>query len=306
MDSRVLEYFLRVADLNSISRASAELNLSQSALSRHISSLEHELGVQLFLRTSGGVQLTDAGALFTDQVRPILKQLSRLVGHVGERSSGHLALGVPPSWQSLVTSNVAERIVSDYPAVSLRVYEGIANTLRDHLVNGLLDLAILPFNSANATGYCQTPIVREPHLLVGPKSANLSTNVPVAITELDGIKLALPGRPNILRAHLENAFSRANISFKIVMESDTLGLCMDLVKRQLCYTVMPACMLYNDSIRDSFSMAPLKGMFSTWALYEHEARSNFFAVRAGKQLILDAIDVRLAEKKWIGAEKPMV
>ena len=55
MDSKLLEYFLRIAELGSINKAAADLHLSQPALSRHVASLEHEMGTKLFNRTQGGV-----------------------------------------------------------------------------------------------------------------------------------------------------------------------------------------------------------------------------------------------------------
>lgn len=70
MESRILEYVMRVAELGSINKAATDLQISQPSLSRHVSSLEAELGVQLFTRTQGGVQLTDAGRLLTERGRP--------------------------------------------------------------------------------------------------------------------------------------------------------------------------------------------------------------------------------------------
>lgn len=54
MDVRLLDYFLRVAELGSINKAAASLRLSQPALSRHIALLEHEMGNKLFHRSQGG------------------------------------------------------------------------------------------------------------------------------------------------------------------------------------------------------------------------------------------------------------
>ncbi|MFA7625212.1 MAG: LysR family transcriptional regulator, partial [Pusillimonas sp.] len=92
MDSRVLECFLRVAELGSINRAAVDLNLSQPALSRQIAGLEHEMQVQLFIRSQGGVRLTEAGKLLSDRVRPLLRQFAVIKAQVGERAAGLLAI----------------------------------------------------------------------------------------------------------------------------------------------------------------------------------------------------------------------
>ena len=58
MELRSLHYFVRIAELGSITRASAHLHVAQPALTRHIQRLEDELDVTLFTRANRGVRLT--------------------------------------------------------------------------------------------------------------------------------------------------------------------------------------------------------------------------------------------------------
>ncbi|HWK71609.1 MAG TPA: LysR family transcriptional regulator [Burkholderiaceae bacterium] len=58
---RQLRYFLKIAELSSLSKAAEELDVSQSGLSRQLASLEAFLGQALFTRTGRGVTLTEAG-----------------------------------------------------------------------------------------------------------------------------------------------------------------------------------------------------------------------------------------------------
>jgi LysR family transcriptional regulator, nitrogen assimilation regulatory protein len=302
MDSRLLEYFLRVAELGSINKAAADLHLSQPALSRHVASLEHEMGTKLFNRSQGGVQLTDAGKLLSDRARPLLRQFTMLKAQIGEKAAGQLAIGIPPSWQHVFTSAFAEKMIDQYPSVTLRVYEGVSHVLRDYMFAGLLDLCIVPFDTSPAAGYRQTAMVREPLVLVGSAKAELDPAESAPVSRLDGVKLVLPGRPNMLRGQVEHTLARKGMVFRLAVETDTLTLCLDLASRGLGFTVVPACALHNHGFGDSISWAPVRGLFLTWALYENQARTHSQAVREGRRLVLATVAEALAAKIWFGAE----
>ena len=74
MEYKQLEFFLAVCEQKSFSRAAEVCYVSQQAISKSLANLEQELGVQLFVRNSGGVALTEAGRLFEQQVRPHLNE----------------------------------------------------------------------------------------------------------------------------------------------------------------------------------------------------------------------------------------
>ena len=302
MDSRLLEYFLRVAELGSINKAAADLRLSQPALSRHVGSLEHEMGTKLFNRSQGGVQLTDAGKLLSDRARPLLRQFTMLKAQIGEQAAGQLAIGIPPTWQRAFTSTFAERMIDQYPNVTLRLHEGVSHVLRDYMFAGLLDLCIVPFDTLPAAGYRQTPMMREPLVLVGSVAAELDPAEGIPISRLDGVKLVLPGRPNVLRAQGEHTLARKGMVFRLVVETDTPTLCLDLARRGRGFTVVPAGALYKHEFADSLSWAPIRGLFMTWALCENQARTHSQAVREGRQLVIATLAEALGAKVWFGAE----
>ncbi|WP_075790677.1 LysR family transcriptional regulator [Massilia putida] len=303
MNSLPLEYFLRVSELGSITRAALDLHLSQPALSRHIAALEHELGVALFNRTHGGVTLTEAGELLAGRARPILRQLSILKEQVGEQATGLLSIGIPPSWHHVFTEDYAARIISGSPGVKLRIYEGASNVLREYMAAGLLDLAIIPFNPDPTPGYQQTRLVREPAMLVDRREAGLHHAVPAALSRLDGMRLVLPSRPNGLRLQVEHALSRNGHAFKLAAEVDTLALCLTMARKAIAQTVVPSCALCNSDVTAGLSWAPLAGIQLTWTLCENSARTHSLAVREGKRLALELITSRVDAGDWQGAEK---
>src|ERR1700720_4185360 len=78
MDLRQLAYVDAVARTASFTRAAEELHIAQPALSQAIRTLEAELGVRLFDRTSRRVALTDAGSSFVEEARAILSRSAAL------------------------------------------------------------------------------------------------------------------------------------------------------------------------------------------------------------------------------------
>jgi DNA-binding transcriptional LysR family regulator len=88
MELRHLRYFCGVAEHKSFSRAAAKLRVAQPSLSRQIKDLENELGVELFIRSSVGVSLTDAGEALYQQTTKILSHLAIAVSTVQEIGKG--------------------------------------------------------------------------------------------------------------------------------------------------------------------------------------------------------------------------
>ncbi|HEY0234120.1 MAG TPA: LysR family transcriptional regulator [Afipia sp.] len=87
--------FLAVARLLSFQKASSELNLSTSAVSHAIRTLEERLGVSLFNRTTRSVALTEAGEHLLGRLEPLLNDVGGVVDEMNlfrDRPSGRLRI----------------------------------------------------------------------------------------------------------------------------------------------------------------------------------------------------------------------
>ncbi|WP_027717247.1 selenium metabolism-associated LysR family transcriptional regulator [Desulfovirgula thermocuniculi] len=96
MNIKQLEAFVRVAELQSFTRAAQQLFMSQPAISFQIKSLEESLGTTLFHRSEKKVELTEAGRLFYPEARQILQHYYRIRETLEELKGlkrGHLHLG---------------------------------------------------------------------------------------------------------------------------------------------------------------------------------------------------------------------
>ncbi|MES3000057.1 MAG: LysR family transcriptional regulator [Pseudomonadota bacterium] len=95
---RALEYFVTTARTHSFSAAAREIGVSVAAIARLVSSLESNLGVNLFQRTPQGIKLTADGASYLSMCKPALGQLQfadEALRGASSRPKGTLVLGAP-------------------------------------------------------------------------------------------------------------------------------------------------------------------------------------------------------------------
>ena len=124
---RQMECFLTVARLGNVSRAAEEMYLTQPTLTARIKALEDELGDQLFVRTSRGMRLTEAGKEFMPYAERCIARLEEGKQHLKEirdATGGRLALGTSPGVSTYALPTMLERFTAAHPRVSVSVRTG--------------------------------------------------------------------------------------------------------------------------------------------------------------------------------------
>lgn len=280
MDVRVLEYFLRVIELGSINRAAVELGLSQPSLSRWLSLLEHDIGSPLLIRTRKGVHPTDAGQQLAERAQPILRQLELLRDEIGKTAVSQVALAMPYSMRIPVTAPFIERLAVEAPHINLRLHEGMSHAIRALIEEGLVDVAVMAATEPAPESYDSTPLRTEKLLLVGHVDTGLGPDMSISGEHLAERDLILPGRPNVIRAQVEAVIADAGGRYRSRFDTDSIALCLELTRRKLGYTVMPASALEgpNTQISD-LAAAPICGLELTWSLCTNRTRNHSVAVR---------------------------
>lgn len=122
MDFRQLKYFLAVAEELNIGRAASRLHISQPPLTRQIKSIEDELGVELFVRTTKGVELTQAGEMFKVEarnIRMLVEGAIDRVQRVGEGKLGRLDVATFGSAIYNIIPHLLQRFQQRYPGVRI-------------------------------------------------------------------------------------------------------------------------------------------------------------------------------------------
>lgn len=301
LNSKLLEYFLRVAELGSINKAAIDLRISQPALSRNVSLLEHEMGTALFHRSRGGVSLTEPGKLLYDNARPLLRQFTNLKEQVGELAQGAVAIGLPPSWRNIVSIRLAEILLKQHQGMKVRINETVSHALREQLTEGLLDICIAPADSSVSDMYRQTHLVSDPMILVGGGGSGLAQTTEVSLANLDGLPMIIPSRPNVMRATIEHEMAVLGLDLNVAIETDTLNLCLDLASRGDGYTIVPQCALLSSNLPSDTEWARVSNLEITWALFENKRRSHSHAVRFCRREIIRIVADQVSKGRWTGA-----
>ncbi|RZJ02531.1 MAG: LysR family transcriptional regulator, partial [Rubrivivax sp.] len=146
MDLKQLEYFVRVAELGSFTRASIALNVAQPALSRQVRQLEVELRQNLLTRNGRGAVLTEAGKLLLEHGRGILHQVEVAREELGAARgvlAGRVSIGLPPSLSRLITVPLTHAFRAQLPQAQLTLTEGFSLLMNEGLRMGNLDMAVL-------------------------------------------------------------------------------------------------------------------------------------------------------------------
>ncbi len=301
MDPKLFEYFARVAELGSINLAARLLDISQPSLSRHIAALEREVKAELFVRGQRGVSLTTAGCALLEQVRPIIEQISQLRGAVGRSTAEQVVVAMPSSLRTLVTGPMVASLSKTHPLLRIRVYEGLSDAIRGWQRNGLIDVGIVAFGYDQVTHFDQTPLVREPLLLVGSRDTKLDQERPVDFEHLASLKFVMPGRPNRLRHIVENAMQRRGIELQSAIEAESVDLNLEFVARGVGYTILPYSAIHG--LRSTeHSWAPVVGLFVAWGLVLNDARKHAHGIAITSDALVKTVHEAVARKQWHCAE----
>jgi DNA-binding transcriptional LysR family regulator len=176
MHAAILKYFIAVARAGSIRKASEELHVASSAVSRQIQKLEDEMGTPLFERLPNGLRLTQAGIVTLRHAKTTLEEFDLLRSEIGALKGRNTGLVRIASLDSLVVHFIPEQIMAfhrDNPDVDFRVQCGSHGRVTHLVANGEADFGIT-FNLAHPE---DTKLV---HDVAMPLMAMVSASHPLA------------------------------------------------------------------------------------------------------------------------------
>jgi DNA-binding transcriptional LysR family regulator len=248
MEMSHLRTFRAVADALNFTRAAERMNLTQSAVSQHIKSLETELGEPLFVRTKRGVKLSEAGKLASEYVDRILDDARQLEERFSGRESRPAGrVRVAAATQALVHlfAPLFEEFIAAHAGIDLtfRTTASTDQTVSD-ILNGSIDVgfASLPVYSPTMQ---VLELFEDELLLVVGRNHRFGRAREVTVEEIQGERLILFERGASIRRATDQFFNRVKVTPTLALESNDAAFIKIMVEHGVGISLLPAW-----SIRD--------------------------------------------------------
>jgi DNA-binding transcriptional LysR family regulator len=221
-----LRYFLSVVRNGSIRAASAELHVAQSAVSRQLQQLEHEVGQMLLERRARGVTLTPAGELLFAYGREAVFQEERLESELDALQSlrkGHIRIAAMESLVPVLLPKAIDRFKSQYPGITFSVDIDTSDAVVAKVVEGEGDIGIA-FMPKSADEIRTVFRSKEPLYAVVAPSHPLAKKKWVEVQDLVSWHVGLAPRFSGGRVLFDQACREAHVQITPALESGSVEL----------------------------------------------------------------------------------
>jgi LysR family transcriptional regulator, nitrogen assimilation regulatory protein len=290
MDLKQLEYFVRVAELQSFTRAAQLLRIAQPALSRQVRLLEVELRQNLLIRNGRGALPTEAGKLLLEHGRGILHQVLRAQEEMGRMRgglSGRVAVGMPTSVSRMMAVPLTRAFRAQMPQATVTLQEGLSTAMLESLLNGRLDIALL-YNATPQAEIELTPLLTEAVYLVqaldGDKK-KVAKPKALPLAQLADFQLVIPTRPNAMRNLVEEELGKLSLRPKISIEMDGVASILELVADGAGCAILPQSAVVAEATAQRFAVTPIAGLQSNLSMAISSQRPSTLTQHAMQQIV---------------------
>ena len=226
-----LKYFQTICKYNNITRASAELHVSQPSLSNAVKELEREFGVSLFTRRSRGLELTPEGRYFLDEADKLLEQAEQLTTNMKHMSTTDrtLTLGLPAMSGSLVFTDLLRTLYARSPGTHIQVMENGSLANRSKIMDHTLDAAIITRNGPLPTGIGHVALRHVNVCLYLSVMHPLAEKDTVTTDDLDQLPLAMLPEDTFLDHCIDQYYEALHLKPNIIVRTNQLATIQQLV-----------------------------------------------------------------------------
>lgn len=314
MDTRQMEYIIKIADEKSITRAAKKLFITQSALSQQLQKLEKELGTPLFVRNKTDLLPTPEGEIYLKNAREILHIKQRtysIIADMANTQKNFLSIGITPGRGPDMFTHIYPIFHQKYPSVTVEPRELSVKRQQEEIRKGSLNLGFMTLLDSQRTIDNYLPLFDEELFIGVPKDYPLSDNIlctPTTSAEKnskmktnskDTVDFSLDSYPEIdlrffqyesfvlmykestVRIITDQIFEDANFTPQILFETSSMHTVLSMIEARLCIGLIPYHYVKQKPAGIKFLRMPQHPRWTVCASYRKDA----YLSRAAKTFI---------------------
>lgn len=233
---RQLRYFLKIAELSSLSKAAEALDVSQSGLSRQLATLEAFLGQSLFVRTGRGVCLTEAGRKLQQGTEHNYAQIDAALetARIKDGSlEGSLRVAAIHTLSHYLASNLLTKFISQHRTVNLSVMARSSPDVVALVEKGKADIGFV-YDSAVASEALRSVALFDDEMCLVVQKGRFPVDVAINLHDAGLVLVAFP-EDFALRRMLKSA----SLDDLVVAEANTIDAMLQLVSLGIGGCILP-------------------------------------------------------------------
>lgn len=262
MNLEQLTYIVEVAETESLSVASENIHVTQSAISQSITNLEKKLGVKIFQRSRSGTIPTEAGGKVIQKAIEILGKMEELqieanADWFGENEK--LRLGTIPSPLMYLPKTLAS-FKKDYPSIQMEIAEQSSQTIIDDIAEDKLDIGLVGL-SQGGREFKQEDIeiqvvLRGKMIVAASKQSALAAKSSMTASHIQQFPLVIYDDDRLWEFvdELSAQFGKVDVLFS----TNNLDAIRNAVKANLAITIAPDYTIKNDVAAESSQIVPVE------------------------------------------------
>ena len=286
MDIRGLRAFIAVAETGSFTRAGQRMQVSQSAVSQQIRSLEDAVGAALFTRQARTVKLTQAGDVLLPYARQITAKVDEaraVISDFEAMGRGRVVIGAGAAACLHLLPHLLSEFSARFGKIEIQVISGLTFETLQRTVDGTVDLGfvVLPVEEA---GVVVTELGRDELVAIAPPGHHWGTLEQVRPKDFVGETLVVNHRASHTFRIVERFLLEAGVFPKFGMEIGDVEAIKRMVEVGLGVAVIANWALRRELEAGVLVARPLapKGLHRTWGLVR---RANETATASHKSFV---------------------
>jgi len=244
MDIYQMKYVLALAKHQNFTLAAESCYISQSSLSQQISKLEKELGVKLFDRTTRTLRITEAGLAFVDMAEKILRDTDTLEQTMATYAGflrGTINIGAITALERIGFSQLVTDFYSQYPNLTLNIYQGKSLSLLDSLEKRNIDIAFVTQPREHNFSHLDFQLIgRDEYTLILSDKHPLAKQDTVDLSQLKDEYFILQHPDQSVSGLCMQACAEAGFTPKVISRIETVSIAMNLARQGLGIVFLPS------------------------------------------------------------------